>query len=193
MSCIKKWVLYTACTYSIHSNADTNIKSQPDFVHKALPIIWLIAESENKDALTKLYEFTRDLPSLFEPHDNVANSIVLKYHTADNCAAIQAAVHKVFPECMQGNCSVHVKTNLRKKAAELGVDTDESKLVDIYRMQAPTSPSLKSFRLVSKALITILRKSSNPKGIAIAKNIEEYYVNGRKGNWFHVSSGMVSA
>ena len=108
-------------------------------------------------------------------------------------AAIQAAVSHVYPGCTQGNCVVHAKMNLGKKSKLLGESIDEGKLVNKYRFQAPECPSQLCFLCVSRCLLSFLRRSSNPNASSVAKGIEEYYVNEQKCNWYHVSSGMVSA
>ena len=124
--------------------------------------------------------------------NNASNVVDVRYHTADNSAAIQSAISSVFPACRQGNCVVHTKTKLGKKAAELGKDSKEGKLVNRFRTVAPNCPSEKSFRAVSAAILGFLKMSSSPRNVQIAKHIEDYYVTGMKGNWFHVASGAVS-
>lgn len=193
MSLLRDWVMFTVCTYSIQRNQNTNIKSQPDYIHKALPIVWLIAQSENTDALRVLFKFMKEgLPLLCSPNDDTADELDVKYHTGDNSAAIQAAVSDVFPHCTQGNCVVHAKMSLKKKSIIMGIDSNEGKVIDRYRMMAPESPSLLSFKSVSECVLVFLRNSTNLKGSSVAKGIYEYYVKGQKCNWFHVSSGMVS-
>lgn len=193
-SVIIGWVLYTACTYSIQPNQNTTRTNEADYIHKCLPMVWLIAKSENADAVKHLFRFIKtQLQNLCSAHNNVRDQIVIKFHTADNCAAIQAAVSHVYPGCTQGNCVVHAKMNLGKKSKLLGESSDEGKLVNKYRFQAPECPSQLCFLCVSRCLLSFLRRSSNPNASSVAKGIEEYYVNEQKCNWYHVSSGMVSA
>ena len=193
MSIIRNWVLYTASTYSIQCNKNLKIKSQPDFIHKGLPIVWLIAQSENSDSVKELFRFiNKDLPILCSSDGDSTDKIVIKYHTADNSAAIQSAVSDVFPDCIQGNCVVHAKMSLRKKSISLGHDSNKGKVVERYRMMAPECPSLLSFKTISTCVLTFLRNSASSNGYPVAKAIEEFYVKGQKCNWFHVSSGLVS-
>jgi len=173
----------------VNFNNNTSAKSQTDYVHKALPLVWLFIHSENKDALTNLFEVMKRIPSMIQNRNN--NAIDVRYHTADNSAAIQSAISRVFPQCQQGNCVVHAKTKLKKKAAELGKESNEGKLIEKYRMLAPNCPSEISFRAVSASILSFVKKSSCPRKAQIGRYIEEYYVNGLKGNWFHVASGMV--
>ena len=178
----------------MHFNDNTSAKSETDYIHKALPLVWLFIRSENKDALTRLFNVMRMIPSMIprNVHNNASNVIDVRYHTADNSAAIQSAISSVFPQCQQGNCIVHAKTKLKKKAAELGKDSNEGKLLDKFRMTAPNCPSEISFRAVSAAIINFLKKSSSPRKVQIAQHIEDYYITGIKGNWYHVASGAVS-
>ena len=85
---------------------------------------------------------------------------------------------------------VHVKTNLKKKVTQLGISSNHGKLVEKFRMVAPESPSEVVFQAVSKCVLSYLRKFPDCDGVA--KNIEEFYVKGLKGNWYHVASGKVS-
>ena len=124
--------------------------------------------------------------------NNASNVIDVRYHTADNSAAIQSAISSVFPQCQQGNCVVHAKTKLKKKAADVGKDSNEGKLLDWFRMAAPDCPSESSFRAVAKGVLDFLKKSSSQRKAQIAQHVEDYYIKGLKGNWFHVASGTVS-
>ena len=190
-SSIKKWVLYTASTYSISFNNNTTAKSQPDYIHKGLPLVWLFIQSENSDALSKLFSIMKNIPTILRSYNRNADPIDVRYHTADNSSAIQSAVSTVFPMCRQGNCVVHVKTNLKKKVSQLGsTSTNHGKVVEKFRMVAPQSPSEVVFQAVSKCVLSYLRKFPNIEGVA--KNIEDFYVKGLKGNWYHVASGKVS-